>query len=158
VFQYNAGIVPFLLAASIVGMSRLKRNPDRLAFTAAGGLACLTLYSPLLTLPADYHALFAAKAQLSAKAHALRLVPSGAPVAASNKLAGYLSARSSVELFPSVHEARWVVIDRVDLTDAANRESYLRAIRAINSNPAWRTVYASHGIEVLRRAFTAAGT
>jgi uncharacterized membrane protein len=149
--QYTAGIVPFLLAASVVGMKKLKGNPDRLSFYLLGGLAALSLYSPLFALGSDYRAVADAGAGRAAKVHALRLVPADAPVAASNQLAGYLSDRSFVSLFPSVRRASWVVVDRNDLTAAENHKRYLRAIGAIDSNPRWKVVYASQSVEVLRR-------
>jgi uncharacterized membrane protein len=149
--QYTAGIVPFLLAASIVGAKKLRRNPDRLTFYLLGGLAALCLYSPLYALGGDYHALVEAGSDRTAKVHALQLVPADAPVAASNELAGYLSARSFVSLFPYVRRASWVVVDRSDLTAAENRKRYLRAIDTIETNPSWKIVYASQGVEVLQR-------
>jgi uncharacterized membrane protein len=150
-FQYNAGIVPFLLAASIIGMKRIKRDPDRLAFYAFGGLAVLGLYSPLLTLGSSVHAYGAGRATREAKVHALQLVPSTAPVAASDQLAGYLSARKYIYIFPYVRNARWIVLDRNDDTTVADRASYLRAIKEIDSRSGWKVVYSSHGVQVIRK-------
>jgi uncharacterized membrane protein len=150
-FQYTAGIVPFLLAASIIGMKKIKRDPDRVSFFAFGGLALLSLYSPLLLLGGSVQAFASGNAAREAKVHALHLVPPRAPVAASNELAGYLSARKYIYIFPYVRNARWIVIDRNDETTVSDQASYLRAIKVLDSRPDWKIVYRSHGVQVLRK-------
>jgi len=150
-FQYNAGIVPFLLAASIIGMSKLKRDPDRVSFYALAGVALLSFYSPLITLGGSVQAFNSGNALRQAQAHALQVVPANAPVAASNELAGYLSARKYITVFPYIHNVRWVVVDKSDETTASDQKSYLRAIKQIDSRPDWKIVYASHGVQVLKK-------
>lgn len=150
-FQYTAGIVPFLLAASIIGMKRINRDPERLAFYAFGGLALLGLYSPLLTLGGSAQAFGSGNGARVARAHALHLVPPGIPAAASNKLAAYLSERKHIYIFPYIRDARWVVIDRNDDTTVVDRASYSRAIRDMDSRAGWKMVYSSHGVQVLRK-------
>jgi hypothetical protein len=134
-------------------MKRLTRDrdPDRLAFCAFAGVALLSFYSPLLTLGSSARALTADNALREAKAHAVQLVPAGAPVAASNQLGGYLSGRRYISVFPYVREATWVVVDRNDRTTVLDRAAYLRAIKHMDARPGWTTVYASHGVQVLRR-------
>jgi uncharacterized membrane protein len=151
-FQYNAGIVPFLLAASIIGMRKLKRDPDRLSFYALAGVAVLSVYSPLLTLGTSVRAFSADSGLRKAQAHALQVVPAGAPVAASNELAGYLSARRYITVFPYIRHVRWIVVDRSDQTTVSDQASYLRAIKQIDSRPGWKMVYSSHGVQVLRKS------
>ena len=150
-FQYNAGIVPFLLAASIIGMSKLKRDPDRVSFYALAGVALLSFYSPLITLGGSIQAYNSGNALRQAQAHALQVVPANVPVAASNELAGYLSARKYITVFPYIHNVRWVVVDKSDETTASDQKSYLRAIKQIDSRPGWKIVYASHGVQVLKK-------
>ena len=150
-FQYNAGIVPFLLAASIIGMSKLKRDPDRVSFYALAGVAVLSVYSPLITLGGSVHAFTSGNALREAQAHAVQVVPADAPVAASNELAGYLSARKYVTVFPYIHNVRWVVVDKSDQTTSSDQKSYLRAINEIDSRPGWKIVYSSHGVQVLKK-------
>lgn len=150
-YQYNAGIVPFLLAASIIGMRKIRRDPERLAFYAFGGLAVLSVFSPLFALGGAAQAFGAQNAVREAKTHAVHMIPSRVPVAASNHLAGYLSARKYVYVFPYIRNARWVVIDQNDTSTVADRASYLRAIKQMDSYPAWDLVYASHGVQVLKK-------
>jgi uncharacterized membrane protein len=150
-FQYNAGIVPFLLAASIIGMSKLKRDPDRVSFYALAGVAVLSFYSPLITLGGSVHAFTSGNALRQAQAHALQVVPANASVAASNELAGYLSARRYITVFPYIHNVRWVVVDKSDETTSSDQKSYLRAIKELDSRPGWKIVYSSHGVQVLKK-------
>ena len=156
-FQYNAGIVPFLLAASIIGMKKIKRDPDRVSFYALAGVALLSFYSPLITLGGSVQAFTADSALREARVHAVQLVPAGVPVAASNELAGYLSARRYITVFPYIHNVRWVVVDRNDRTTASDQASYLRAIKQMDARPGWKIVYSSQGVQVLRKESGAGG-
>ena len=91
---------------------------------------------------------------VSAKAHAVGLIPHGVPVAASNQLGGRLSARRYVYSFPWVRRAQWIVVDRNDWSypDVAQ---YKRQIRSYQANEKWRIVYSSHGVTVLHKRPTA---
>src|SRR5204862_124647 len=75
---------------------------------------------------------------VAAKTHAVSLVPNSVPVAASNQLAGHLSARRFIYTFPYVGRARWVIADVNDGTygDAAG---YRRATRKYERSKAWRS-------------------
>jgi uncharacterized membrane protein len=147
-FHWTAGIVPFAIAASIFGAARLKRDPDRTSLYALVGVACVAIYSPIVLAGSDFSAL--ASPARSAKVHALDLVPSGAPVSASNQLGTYLAARRYIYTFPTVGDATWVVVDRADST-YGDAGGYLRRVLEIKANPSWTTVYSSHGVEVLRK-------
>jgi uncharacterized membrane protein len=154
-WQYTAGIVPFLLAASILGASRLRRNPDRIALAAFAAVVCLPLlhpaFSPIYRIAADDlgHVLRSDPAR-AAKAHALDLIPPGVPVSASNGLGGLLSDRRVIYMFPMRKKAAWVIVDRGD-PSAHDPQQYRRDIAAISMDPAWRVVYRSHGVEVHRK-------
>ena len=149
--QYNAGIVPFLVCASILGAAKLKRHPDRVTLWALVATSCFVLYSPLALARGDLGAVLRSDPHRAAASHALGLVPAGVPVAASNELAGYLSARRYIYIFPYVRNARWVVVDKNDETTVADQRSYERAIATVDARPDWKVVYASHGIQVLRK-------
>jgi uncharacterized membrane protein len=144
----TAGIVPFAIAATIFGAARLKRDPDSVSLYVLVGVACIAVYSPIVLARNDVGAL--SSPARSVKTHALDLVPSGAPVSASNELGTYLAARRYLYTFPTLGSATWVIVDRADSTygDAAG---YLRTVREIKSNPSWKIVYSSHGVEVLRK-------
>ncbi|HXH97081.1 MAG TPA: DUF2079 domain-containing protein [Gaiellaceae bacterium] len=155
-YEYTSGIVPFLVAASILGAARLKRDKNRVSFYALAGAACIALFSPVYFGAAEVREALPSNALHAAKAHALHLIPSGVPVAASNELAGYLSDRRFIYVFPYIRDARWVVLDENDRTmiDAAG---YRRTIAEIDASPRWRLVYSSHGVQVLRRRVPAEG-
>jgi uncharacterized membrane protein len=147
-YHWTAGIVPFAIAATILGAARLKRDPDRVSLYLLVGVACIAVYSPIALATSDIGAL--SSPARSAKAHAVDLVPAGVPVSASNQLGAHLSARRYSYIFPTLGKARWAVVDRADSTygDAAG---YLRTVREIVSNPSWKIVYSSDGVVVLRK-------
>jgi uncharacterized membrane protein len=148
VFQYTAGIIPFVVAASIFGAARFKRHADRVSLWALAGAAAIAIYSPISVLPGDVKAL--GSPLVSAKAHALHLIPGGVPVSASNELGGYLSERRYIYTFPYVRKSRWIAVDVHDPTygDVAGFKRYLRRYE---NNKAWRVVFSSQGVVVLHR-------
>src|SRR5204862_7831099 len=100
-FQYTAGILPFVVAATIFGAARLKshRRLDLPLWVLAGALA-VALYSPIYLGASDLKAL--GSPLVAAKKQAVSFVPNAVPVAASNHLAGYLSERRLIYAFPYV--------------------------------------------------------
>jgi uncharacterized membrane protein len=151
-YHWTAGIVPFVVAASIFGAARLKRNADRVSLYALVGAGCLAVISPLtLGLSrGDVAAALPSNPVRAAKAHALHLIPGGVPVSASNQLGTYVSARRYVYTFPFSQGARWVIVDRNDDT-YADAAGYRRAVRKLDSEPGWKVVYAARGIRVMHK-------
>jgi uncharacterized membrane protein len=148
-WHYTSGIIPFLVAASIVGASRLNRHPDSTTHWLFVAIACIALLSPVYRIGvADLAQARPSDPTRLAKRAALALIPSTAPVSASNKLAGMLSARRHIYVFPVKHDARWTIIDANDPT-YGGQKAYRRSIAKIVGNPAWRTVFRSHGVRVL---------
>jgi hypothetical protein len=86
---------------------------------------------------------------VSAKAHALGLIPHGVPVSASNELAGHLSDRRYIYTFPSVGRSRWIVVDIHDRT--LHIPGFRRKVREYEADKAWRIVFSSHGIAALHK-------
>lgn len=144
----TAGLVPFIVAASVLGAARLRRNPDAASMLALVGAACLALYSPLYFAHGDLSA--ARSSVTAAKTHALALIPSSAPVAASNQLGGYVSGRRFVYSFPYLRAAQWAIIDRNDPTYGDVR-GYRRAVKRLQGDTGWKVVYDAEGIEVFRK-------
>jgi uncharacterized membrane protein len=150
-YHWTAGIVPFVVAASIFGAARFKRHAVRVSLWALVGAASLAVYSPVYFITRDVPAL---RSRLNAaKAHAIGLIPAGVSVAASNQLAGHLSERRYIYTFPFVGRARWILVDRGDET-YADANGYQRAIRNYEARRVWRIVYASRGVTVLHRRAT----
>jgi uncharacterized membrane protein len=151
-FQYTAGIGPFVVAASIFGAARLRHQADRVSLWVLVATALVAAFSPINELGHDVRAL--GSPLVSAKAHALSLIPGGVPVSASDDLAGYLSERRYIYTFPSVGRSRWIVVDIHDQT--LQIPGFKRQVRTYEADKAWRHVYSSHGIMVLRRRSTPA--
>jgi len=152
-FHYTAGIVPFVVAASIFGAAKLKRHPDRVSFYALAGAACMALYSPIYFTGHDIRAAVGGSASRDAKTAALRMIPAGVPVSASNQLSAYLSARKRIIVFTYVEEAKWIIVDAGDQT-YGDVGGFKHAIRRADLNASWRIVYADHGVQVLRKKAT----
>jgi uncharacterized membrane protein len=162
-YQYAAGIVPFVVAASIFGAARFRRQAGRLSLWVLAAVACIAIYSPILVLIKDVPALRSPVA--SAQARALDLIPHDAPVSASNLLGGYLSERRYISTFPYVARARWIIADAND--DSYGTKSQARAsgifldfertLRRYESDRAWRIVFSSQGVTVLRRSSAGRG-
>jgi uncharacterized membrane protein len=159
VYHWTAGIVPFTVAASILGAAKLRRDPDQISLYALLGAACIAVVSPLTIgiVRGDIGAAMPSNSARSAKAHALGMVPSDARVAASNQLATYLSSRTYIYIYPFGNEkANWLVVDRNDNT-YSDVKGYRRALRHLDTDRHWRVVYNDDGIEVLRRIRPVAG-
>jgi uncharacterized membrane protein len=154
-WQYTAGIVPFVLAASIVGASKLRRSPDRASLGVVVAVAAIAFLNPAFSpvyrvAILDLGHVLRPDPTRAAKSHALALIPPGVPISASNKLGGVLSDRRVIFTFPTRKKAEWVIVDAGD-GSYTHRQRYRRNIAAISASPAWRVVYRSQGIEVLRK-------
>ena len=148
-YEDTAAIVPFVVAASVLGTARLKRGASRVSVLILTAVAIIAIYSPVYFLAKDVRAL--GSSSISAKAHALSLIPPGAPVSASNLLGGHLSERRYVATFPYVSRARWIVVDTRDPTYRGGATLLARDLQKYESDGAWRIVYSSDNIVVLRR-------
>jgi len=152
VFQYTAGIIPFVVAASVFGAARLKgRRWLDLPLWVLAATAAIAVYSPIAALGSDIPAL--GSPLVAEKAHAVSLIPTDALVSASNRLGGHLSERRYIYTFPTVGRARWIVVDRNDDT-YIDAKGYKRVIRKYEATTSWQTVYSSHGIAVLHKRST----
>jgi uncharacterized membrane protein len=147
-FHWTAGIIPFVVAASIFGAARFKANTLRVSLYAMVGCASIAIFSPIYFLKHDIQQL--SSQARSVKAHALSLIPAGVAVSASNQLGGHLSERRYSYSFPYVLKARWIIVDRNDETygDVAGFRRYIRKYEA---DKRWRTVYSSRGVTVLEK-------
>lgn len=156
-YHWTAGIVPFVVAASIFGAKRFKRHAGHLTLWILAAVAAIAVYSPIYFLGQDVRAL--GSPAVSAQADALRLIPAGAPVSASNELGGHLSARRYSYVFPYVGRARWIVVNINDPSysnpararAAGIGSSFKRSVRVYEADSAWHTLFSSHGVIVLHR-------
>jgi uncharacterized membrane protein len=145
-FHWTAGIVPFVVAASIFGSARFKRRAVEVSMWVLAGVACVAIYSPIFLAKGDLSLL--GSPVTAADAKALRLIPARVPVAATNQLGAHLAERRFLFTFPYVSRARWIVIDVHDSTyrDAGG---FMKDVRNFRANHAWQTIFASHGVYVL---------
>jgi uncharacterized membrane protein len=164
-FHYTAAAIPGLLGAAIFGSARLERrfalapsSVPKLAVVAA--VAAGIAYGPLplwshVPLGEDLASRdHVATSHDRAASRAVGLVPDDVAVSATNTLGAHLSERRRVFSFPVLREAGWVLVDarRLSYRDAAVApERGARALRALRADPAWRVVFSSDGILVLRR-------
>ena len=148
-YHWTAGIVPFVVAASIFGAARFERQVGRVSLAALAATALVAIYSPIYVLGSDVRAL--GSARTSAEARAVGLIPHGAAVSASIWLAGHLSERRYSYRFPYVMRARWIAVDINDPNYGRSTRLFKREVRNYENSRTWRIVFASHGIAVLHK-------
>lgn len=147
-FHWTAGIIPFVVAASVFGACRFKGRAVEVSLAALVAVAVTAIYSPILTLVHNVRAL--GSPVVSAQSHALGLIPSGARVSASVWLDGHLAERRYSYTFPVVRQASWIAVDAND-PNYVDTAGFRRAVRRYENDRAWRVVYSSHGIVVLHK-------
>jgi uncharacterized membrane protein len=148
-FHWTAGIVPFVVAASVFGAARFKRQAVGLSLWTLVGAACIAVVSPIYLLSGDVRAL--GSPLVSAKTHAVNLIPSGVPVSASHELGGHLSERRFIYTFPHIHQSRWIIVDLNDDTYGDKTPGYRGYVRDYKADKAWRIVFSAHGVTVLHK-------
>jgi hypothetical protein len=149
-YQYAAGIVPFIVAASVLGTARLKRDPRRLSRSVLVVVACLSVISPLVYTGYHLHLARPSNPVHAASKHALSMIPPGVPVSASQTLGAYLSTRRFVAVFPNVQRAQWVAVGPIGTT-YDNPRVFRAALARLKASPSWKLLYDSHGISVFKR-------
>ena len=106
-YQYTAGIIPFVVTASILGAARLRRRRRAPALLLVAA-SCFALVSPLDYTYVSVHE--RSNGEVVAVRAALKLIPPNVPVSASQTLGAYVSERRSVALFPTVGHTSWVIV------------------------------------------------
>jgi uncharacterized membrane protein len=149
-YHWTAGIIPFTVAASVVGAGRIRRNPDQVSLWVLSAAGAVCLFSPIILARGDVEKVFSASPVRAAKTTALAAIPADVPVSASNQLGAYVAARRYAGTFPVIGRAEWAIVDRADptYTDVAG---YRQAIRQLESSPNWSRVLTIRGIEVFRK-------
>lgn len=171
-FHYTAVIAPFLIAAAILGLARVRawwearpappRPRPRVVAAAWVGTAALAgvVLGPApwwshVPLGSDERAnTYSPGAHAAAAREAVRMVPDGVPVSAGNTLGAHLSERERILLFPVVADAEWVVVDRRRpyLGDRRDPEGHRERVGALRADPAWELEYDVDGVMVFRRS------
>ena len=159
-----AAVIPFLIAATVLGIARV--GAPRRGLAAAAVLVSsvtLTVFvgpwaRAVGAVPFGGRAPLSA-ARVAALADAVALVPPGAPVTTSNSTGGHLSARRYVYSVPVLGRAEWVVIDRrepwvvrPDSPILTKHPEVVRAlVRRLERDPHWTTVFDRDGVVVFRK-------
>lgn len=159
-----AAVIPFLLAATVFGVSRVSAGRRPLAASAA--LACCLILTAALgpwgrligQTPLGAREV-TPRERAQALADAVSLVPGGAPVSSSNSAGAHLSSREYIYSVPVLGRARWVVVDRADpwvvSRDSPILTNHPERVRAfvarLENDGSWTTVFDRSGVVVLRR-------
>jgi uncharacterized membrane protein len=156
-YQYVSAIVPALVAATIMAIGRFHGHLRLVAaaLPLAAAVVCLAWRPPV---PGEEDFVFNtpdSHARTVAMRDAVELVPDGAPVMATNRLGGHLSARRHIYLFPDHSRADWAAID---IRDAwlvrgfrVDQRRSKALIAQLERDPAWRRVFDEADIRVYER-------
>ena len=172
--HHVAGVIPFLVAASVFGLARIpvERRSRALATMLTLSVVVSLAFGPWPGLPGRHfpapdrwESWKPTAAHRAALRAAIDLVPEGAPVAATNKVGSHLSARRYFFSVPQVGQARWVILDmsdpwvplppktRVRTTWGRNDPVLLKALRTrLEKSPRWEKLFDRSGVSVFRRA------
>lgn len=164
-FHYTAAAIPGLVAGAIFGAARLQHLQRGSVSILVRALLLTSITTTIAygPIPLWRHLPYGQRvgssqyritARTHAAAAAIRRVPAGVPVSASNTLGAHLSGRRRVFSFPMLREARWVVVDTLRMTyldDNVARARGLRALRRLRRDPRWHVVFARKHILVLHR-------
>jgi hypothetical protein len=164
-FHYTAGALPGLMVAAVLGAARLReryawaRRPEGRAVVTSTLVAGILLgplpvwrHVPLGSELGTREHVVVGHARIAARA--VRLVPAGAAVSATNGLGAHLSERRRVFSFPVLGEARWVAVDleRPSYRDQLGQADRVRrAANALRTSGRYRVVLAEDGLLVLHR-------
>ena len=165
--HHVAGVIPFLIAASVLGLARL---PSARRVSAAAAVLALSVgfsfaLGPWPGIPAQRSPYGAPPAdQVEALRDAVLLVPNEAPVAATTKAGSHLSARRYFYSVPVLGRAEWVIVDSRDPwlplppldshrpTWGRKDPALLEAFRVrLETRSDWRKVFERSGVFVFRK-------
>ena len=158
-----AAVIPFLIAATVLGIGRIR--PSRRGLAAAAVLVCsatITLVVGPWVRVVDATPLGGrprlAPARVEALAAAVAAVPDGAPVVASNTAGAHLSDRRYIYSIPNLGGATWAVIDlrdpwvvRRNSPILTRHPEVVRALAArLARDPVWTKVFDHERVLVFR--------
>jgi uncharacterized membrane protein len=158
-----AAVIPFLIAATVLGIARI--SPPRRGLAAAAVLLCSTIISLVVgpwvrvvdATPLGGRPPLSA-ARIDALSAAVASVPDGAPLMASNTAGAHLSDRRYIYSIPNLRGATWAVIDLRDpwvvTRDSPVLTRHPEVVRAVarrlEDDPAWTKVFERERVLVFR--------
>jgi uncharacterized membrane protein len=165
-----AGVMPFLMAASVFGLARLPRaRQASIALAMLAACICFSVLWGAWQIPGGRYAVIhdwyygaPSEKHLAAVSRAVHLVPTDAPVAATNRAGSQLSARRYFFSVPRIGSAQWVVVDMQDpwvplpslsgSTWGRFSPSLLSKMTArLRSSSQWKEVFERNNVFVFRR-------
>ncbi|MFL5922072.1 MAG: DUF2079 domain-containing protein [Gaiellaceae bacterium] len=163
-FHYTAGLIPVLIAAAVFGAKRLPPRVPVATLVVVVAVAGNYLLGPLplwryFPGGGEHQARAAEVSEHDRIAgRALRLIPEGTVVSATNSLGAHLSARRRVLSFPFLQDAQWVAADETAPGYADRLAPLPTAVQLswLRRNPEWRLVFERDGILIFQRASEAA--
>jgi uncharacterized membrane protein len=158
-FQYISAVVPALVAATVMTVGRFPTR-WRASVACAPLLAAVAVLIAFPPIPGGQAFVFGpseTRARTDAMREAVALVPNSASVMTTNRLGAHLSARETVQLFPTETDAEWAVLDTRDpWLQLGGEEEDVRLFRSLmkrfRADRSWVRVYDSQGVQVYRRA------
>lgn len=186
-YHYAVVLVPFLVAAALLGLARLRDGRPRWLgglssrVSAHPGITAIVLVAAVALagvrsgplpiwgwLPGGYGGsvlhTFAPDDRTRALQEAVDLVPDGVAVSATNDAGAHLSARERILLFPVISGADWVVVSDTPHTRAVARDRptlrpvhFAYVVNWMRTKPWWELVYEREGVSVFRRVLPVEG-
>jgi len=163
-FHYQAGLIPPLMVATVLGAAALARRRPDVKPWLGPGIVVLALLSnfwlgamPVWESVPYGNAFGKNKTKITdhdrVSAKAVSLIPAGAPVSATNTLGAHLSARRRIFSFPRLADATWVAVDETNgsYNDGSAPLPMETDVMVLRRNPAWRLVFEQDGVLVFRR-------
>ena len=162
--HYTGGLIPPLIAASVLGAGKLARGQPRRGILLAGIAVAVAVVAnfrlgaiPLWhSLPGgqSYQA-YASRVSSHDRIteRALRLIPGDAVVSATNSLGSHLSARRRFLSFPSTRDAEWIAADETQpgYADRWDPSATATDLARLRRSPDWRLVFSEDGVLVFKR-------
>jgi hypothetical protein len=161
--HYVSGIVPFLVAATVVGIGRLA---PRARLRAVVVVLFLTVTTTLAAgpwpggigwTPSWYWGGEVSDERVETLERALVLVPDDASIAATNRVGSHLAARRYLYSLPRIGRAEWIVLDADDvwIPQPIGGDADPKVVRTfrerIERSPEWVKVFEEQSILVFRK-------
>lgn len=172
-YHYSAVIAPFLVAAAIRGLASLRdrRRPAwlRRRLMSPGRMVALLVGAAVVSgyvlgplafwqhVPGGSRVRaeqFGGSPSAGLLRQAIALVPDDAVVSAGNRIAGHLSDRRTILVFPVVGNAAFVVVDtaRPDVGDQIKPDEHASRVAALRLRNDYTPIFERGGVLVFRRA------
>jgi len=154
--HYAAGIVPFVFAATVFGLARLRRRRGRGAgLVLVAVLASnVVLLGPFAAWPIYGERLLELRRSDRDRlaARLVALVPPAAGVTATHGLGAHLSARRRFYSFPNAIRGDWVLVDLRERSSFYSPAARTRALVEMGASGRWCSVLDAQGFRVYRRS------